>query len=396
MTLFGYPVAVFSFLLALGLYAGFGSPTPDHIGLPEIAIAIALLLAIRIKQGGEPQHPNYVLLTLFYGLSVPTVTAVIHGQAVSDMVRDIMPFLFLFVPFLYGWIARDYAREIVTGIVVIGFMFSVRTLWMYQDILLTPSVWGQGSPRDSLYLANSPEVLFSALFCIGKAIHYGIIGNQTRAAFACLLVVPLPLIAMALMMQRAGMGAVVAELMVWGFLLLYYCPKKTGGLCVLLAAIGTAIWPVLGDVVRAMMQKTAVVGINSRGQEWQTVFDIITRDMSTFLFGEGWGGRLENPAVGGLSVTYTHSFLSSLLLKTGFLGAVICVMGAVVPLFYAVKIKISRFSMEDMVLFLAVIPPFLISFALYASYKSLGFGLILLIFFIFSVRNLEKKQQAVS
>ena len=71
-------------------------------------------------------------------------------------------------------------------------------------------------------------------------------------------------------------------------------------------------------------------------------------------------------------------------------------MGGIVPLFYAIKTRISRFTMEDMVLFLAVIPPFLISATLYASYKSLGFGLILLIFFIFSLRNLEKKQQAVS
>ena len=393
MTLFGYPVAVFSFLLALGLYAGFGSPTPDHIGLAEGLIAITLLLSIRIKHG---KAHDYVMATLLYGLSVPTVMAVINGHALSDMVRDIVPFLFLFVPFFYGWIAREYAQDIVICIVVIGIAFSIRTLWVYQDIVLTPSLWGQGAPRDLLYLANSPEVLFSALFCIGKAIYYGIIQCQTRTALGFLLVVPIPLIAMALMMQRAGMGAVVAELLVWGFLLLYYCPKKTGGLFVLLVTIGMAAWPVLGDVIRAMMQKNAVVGLNSRGQEWQAVCDILTHDMPTFLFGEGWGGRLENPAVGGLSVNYTHSFLSSLLLKTGFLGTFICVMGGIVPLFYAIKTRISRFTMEDMVLFLAVIPPFLISATLYASYKSLGFGLILLIFFIFSLRNLEKKQQAVS
>ncbi len=51
---------------------------------------------------------------------------------------------------------------------------------------------------------------------------------------------------------------------------------------------------------------------------------------------------------------------------------------------------------RDFILLGAVIFPFIISVFLYASYKSLGFGLILLIFSVFSNRKLEKNNQAVS
>ena len=138
-------------------------------------------------------------------------------------------------------------------------------------------------------------------------------------------------------------------------------------------------------------RKTQLVGLNSRAQEWQTVLDLVFRDWGHALFGYGWGVRFENPAVGGLPVLFTHSLLSALLLKTGVFGA-----GLVFTTLVFVVLKALPVLAQRRALFLILVFPLLISGGIYASYKSLGFGLILLVFFEKAHLKLEKKSPVVA
>jgi O-antigen ligase len=94
----------------------------------------------------------------------------------------------------------------------------------------------------------------------------------------------------------------------------------------------------------------------------------------TLLFGCGWGMTFENPAVGNLSVNYTHSLFSALLLKTGLVGVGLTLLyiGALVRRAWPVWAR-------NPVLMLALLAPLGIGFLLYASYKCLGFGLLLIL-----------------
>jgi hypothetical protein len=256
--------------------------------------------------------------------------------------------------------------------------------------MLSPALWGQGPPADLLYLANSPEVLFSAIFCLLCGGQF--LFSQRKALLGVGLVSLsfAPVVAMALMMQRAGLGFYLLNGLAGVGCLLYFYPKKAVIAFAVCLLAGYFLWPFISIVGQSLLVKTELVGFNSRVQEWAAVIDVLTGRWTYFLFGEGWGGRLENPAVGGLSVNYTHSLISSLLLKTGVLGGFIILSGVLKPLVQAADAVRGRF-----LLFSALLSPFLISTFLYASYKSLGFGLILLAFSSSSSRKLEKNPVSV-
>lgn len=390
MKLLTPPVQSYCLFLAMILYGCFSSPTPDIIGLPEIVVGICLCLSLRITVEKRGDTFPFLLL-LGYGLTIPTGLALINGHSLVDMMRDMIPFFYLILPVFLVWIGGFYAERFIAVLAGVGLLFSARTVLAYQPILLTPSLWGQGPPADLLYLANSPEVLFSALYCIGQGGLWLMTGKRLKGIALALLAL-LPIVAMALMTQRAGMGAVAAYILAGICAALYVRPRWGFIFAGFILIVIGAVWPVLKPVFALLWQKTEIVGLNARAEEWSAVIHILSGGWSTLLFGEGWGGRLENPAVGGLNVNYTHSLISSLLLKTGVIGTLGVLGVCGIAVCRSFKTILSQRTPQDLMIIGAVLFPLLISTFLYASYKSLGFGLILLVFFIFPIRKLEKIQ----
>ncbi len=216
--------------------------------------------------------------------------------------------------------------------------------------------------------------------------------NQRVLGVVILSLSILPILAMIFMMQRAGIGVVCLYVMIAICVVFYRTPKWGGIFLAIILAVICVAWPLFGHVFQMIWQKTELVGLNTRAEEWSAVMDRLSDGWDNTLFGEGWGGKIENPAVGGLSVNYTHSLISSLLLKTGLIGTIVILAGCFMPVIKAFGAVITKKCQIDFILLGAVLFPFLISVFLYASYKSLGFGLILLVFFIFPIRKLEKIQ----
>jgi hypothetical protein len=128
------------------------------------------------------------------------------------------------------------------------------------------------------------------------------------------------------------------------------------------ACVSTSLW-----------EKTRSVGLNMRPQEMAAVWDIMSADPMTLLFGIGWGGVFNSPAVGGLAVNFTHNFFSSMFLKCGLFGVILSsayIAGLLERLVRVIK--------KNPVFGLALAAPILIDLTLYASFKSLDFGLVLL------------------
>jgi hypothetical protein len=72
-----------------------------------------------------------------------------------------------------------------------------------------------------------------------------------------------------------------------------------------------------------LVHKTELVGVNARGAELAAVWQEISVTPGKLLWGAGWGGMFESPAVANIRVNYTHSLLTSMLLKTGVMGLVL-------------------------------------------------------------------------
>ncbi len=83
---------------------------------------------------------------------------------------------------------------------------------------------------------------------------------------------------------------------------------------------------------------------------------------------------VQSPAVGGLTVNFTHSFLTTYWLKTGLCGLALALL-------YLARLgrMLASIAPRRPLLAGAMAGPLLIDVTLYASFKSLDFGLVLLL-----------------
>lgn len=378
---------LFSVMAAIFIYALWGSPTPDRPGAPEILIGACLILAVSpgaVKALIKPNIPAPDWLKAgwllgVYGFSIAFTVALIEGQDLILILRDMAAFLFLLLPvFLYPVFRAGpkHSFALLIAVCLCGLIFSLRALAeLYQ---ISFSVFNTMPPAgERLYLANAPTVLFAGLFLIGlggrRYIHHpslkSLIGFLALAALGLTALLPL-----GLTLQRASLGYAAIYILALTGLALYFYPRRAILPVFLLGTAALLLWPVLDTLSDALMQKTALHGLNMRLEEWQAVLSVIADNPISMMFGLGWGGALENPAVAGLRVNFTHSLLSAALLKTGLIGFFLT--GLYLWGLARAGLKLLR---RDPVLALALTGPVLIPVFLYASYKSFDFGLILLL-----------------
>ncbi len=364
------------------IYGLFGSPTPDHLSWVEIWVGALLCLSTGIGRARDvflkPVKGRFWKsagqVFLLYGISVPVLVGVIAGHDITAILRDIIPFLFLFLPlFLLPLIRAKpyYFRSTLFVFLLIGLLFSIRSLLMRN--VIGCDIW---CTDEKLYLENMPSVLFACLFMIGSAISFMTRGLTAKHAmiFFCLMTLSvLPIAAMVMTTQRASLGAVALYVvLIQGYYIFRAPVRGTNALLMLLIVVGIINFS-FASIFLSLWDKTQNVGLNMRPQELEAVWHVITHDLITFLFGIGWGGHFNSPAVGGLSVNFTHNFFSSMLLKTGIIGVCLCIA-------YTAGLleRLSRVVIKNPVLGLALTAPILIDLTLYASFKSLDFGLVLL------------------
>lgn len=360
------------FIAALLVYGLYGVPTPDDFGIIEIIVMFLLLGAIFWD---DLAQAYFQLSCLAGGLFIPLLVGALYGHNTGDMLRDMAAYLILFLPLFYRRSVRQVGHLYFYLLTFVGCAFSFRTLFSYGAGLWDIHTWISGVPPDTLYLANSPEVLFTALYGIGFAGVRFIRGKYGEAALYGVLAF-FPLLAMTVMMQRAGIA--LCAVLTAGILVhaMWICPWRA---VILLAGIGLLVWgfgATEPQIVSAFLSKNEITGWNGRDREWGQVLSLVSQDFEHALFGLGWGGRFENPAVAGLEVNYTHALFSSIVLKSGFVG--IFILGGA-GVFFAQRLG-RGFSASLLLspLTYALVFPLILGLLLYASYKSLGFGLLIL------------------
>ncbi|MFA5592625.1 MAG: hypothetical protein WCY59_00070 [Anaerovoracaceae bacterium] len=385
---FQKPVFFFCLVSALILYGLFGSPTPDNPGMAELGIGGFLILAVLLSGFAAQEFfilgQNFFLksLQVFFitGLIVPTVTGVYYNNDQGLILRDLLSFMFLGLPlFLAGKIAED--RSMVRWLAIVmagcGVAFSIRTLMPAFNIWIP-----QG---ELLYLSNSPLTLFAAVLCAG-GFFKGLCGLPRMrlaawgGAAACLALLAVLIAAMLLDVQRATIGAVILSLLFLAAAEFIKAPARALLPCLILAGGAAFFYPLIGEALTAMAEKTASVGMNMRVAEITAVYERLASAPETVFIGAGWGAVFSSPAVAGLDVNYTHSLLSGMMLKGGAVMALLAVIVTLAGL-YQIFLIFQKDRLHGLALFWA----FTIPVFLYASYKSLDFGLVLLLIGVWSI-----------
>ncbi len=382
-------IRAIAFIGALLIYALFSTPTPDHIGLAECLVMAGLIAAMGVgglMQAGnlrvavdEPFWMMPARLLLVYGLSVPLITGLVQGHPASLIARDVIPFLFLLLPLLLpvSFIGRPAVARLFPWVLsLMGMIFVARVLAGFLAHIGAGAL-PIGYVPDPDNLVNAPTVLFASLFLNGMGGLY-LMGVKTPRtmlmAFICLSLTFLLLLGMAGIGQRAHIGAWVLTVLCWMGMLLVWRPRLMLWPLVLGFMALLCFWPFAQDIAAGLWQKNTVVGFNNRVEEAMTVWDSFRDRPWALLFGQGWGASIVSPAVGPNPVNYTHNLFTTYLLKGGF-PAVFLAMLYLATL----GAGLWRLLWRHPVPALTVAAPFLIDITLYASFKSLDFGLLLVL-----------------
>ncbi len=382
----------FGFLIgAIILYALFGAPTPDSLGLPEIIIAVMLCLSISptvfaAKANSRPQPPwtPPALRLLLYCALIPLAFGIILGNAPTLIARDMIALVFLVLPLFYLPLLQDQPKRFMylhCACLTCGVIFSLRALAQIYNLGPLSLI-----AADSLsYLANSPLVLLSAIYMSGRLLEPSSIKKRAAGLFMlCIL-----LITMAVHLQRGALGLFALAFLILLGRTVITSPARALPYLAALAALGVYFYEPAAHIIGALLYKTDNHGVlNMRAEEWHAVWERINASPATLLFGAGWGAQYASPAVGNMMVNYTHGFLSYALLKTGLLGLGL----SLVYITALIKDFFQRNQGRITALLLALLAPLALDILLYASFKSFDFGLLLLLI-AFAPAFLAVKQQ---
>jgi len=358
-------MAQFFLALTILIYGLFVSPTPDHISWVIYAMGGMMLWAVLWTKPLTPFiTPSQSLpLTLSYHrlffvimMTLPLMVGAIGGYPPLDIMRDIIPIAFLFLPLcFYG----HPLQALPAIMAVAGGLFALRYL-----APLFPELGWFHSDQELLYLANAPLVSFAAIY----GFHWmtdprrGLITKRLLGAVICALCFA----AMAVMMQRAPMAlCAIACLMLFAVRMVqnpFQSLIIAGGVFLLFLPI----LPFAQDVFHGFAHKTLTVGWNSRLDEFHAVLAQAT------WMGTGWGGIWASPAVGDIHVRFTHNIVSYYWLKAGAVGAVLSTL--FIALWGWQAIRLIR---HNTALGLAIFVPFVIHTLLYTGFKTLDFALLL-------------------
>nr|WP_207457989.1 hypothetical protein [Azospirillum sp. SYSU D00513] len=386
-------------VLALAVYGALSVPAPPELRFAELAIGALLALtaglwrpltvvtghALRGRGGGRDAWELLGILALAWLLWVPLLRGAWQGWSLANTLRDVVPLLYLFLPVMLVPVlrrARDGAAgrpvpglavdALALGLMLAGFLFVLR--WWRQAGWEFEAVGARAMADGSAYVLNAPSVLFAAVGLPFAAAALARRGGMLRWGLAMLFLSAglLCLAALAGAVHRVALGLAALAFLAVGARWAARVPLTMLLLAPVAGGLGWLFAGTLLGAVDLAIEKTRVTGANGRWEEAAAVLAQISRSPWSFLFGDGWGALVENPAVGGWRVSYTHTLVSYILAKAGALGLV-----ALLAYFGAMAVRAAGLLRANPPLAWALLAPLAMALGLHTSFKYLDTGLLL-------------------
>jgi hypothetical protein len=396
---------VAAFAAAILIFGLFSQPAPAGLGPAELLIGLLLLASVGPVRAGlfavglQLRAPGRDRLELIALLALPLLLwpGLLRGMAMGwsgrDIIRDVVPLGFLFLPVLAcqalpGWVVPGRVlREGVVDRLALAFSLAGLALalrWWHETAQGVGSLGSADLLEGQRYLLNSTAVAFAAVWLPLRALTLvdseparGGRPHQGRPSLWAWLWLLLGmaaggicLTALAAAVYRGGVLLSLLALTIGVMIRGWQRPGRLLLPVLLLLLLMLPFHSIAFGLLDLLADKTGAVGLNSRGAELSAVMGALTDSPLALLLGQGWGGLLSNPAVGNWQVSYTHSALTYLLFKGGLLGLL-------VGLIYAGSLvrAILPGLTSRMDIACAAIPPILSGLLMHTSYKFLCFSI---------------------
>ncbi|MBE9490585.1 MAG: hypothetical protein IMY67_09855 [Bacteroidetes bacterium] len=389
-------ITILIFWLMILVYSFFSSMMPRSFGIAELFVGVVLIylsinattvnyLIMPDKNILRVTPPSYIKKAFLFFLVVPLMVGFIRQNDILDIIRDIIPLMFLFMPlFFYSRIKANsvyWYKGFVYALAFIGIAMTIRHFFDSDntiDDLGEKLILG-----GKISLAHDPAVLFSAIFFSGMGFHKLFRGNLlTACVFMSLSVIPLS--AIFAVAARAPLGLYIVAL-----LLLSYLNSSSNKVAAYLSpfvfgALILVVFYIFGEVITKsvdmMLLKHETYGVSSRDIELLAVSELVTNNIYNFFLGIGWGGLILNPIGGvGASWSFVHNMFAYFLFKSGVIGLFFIFL----YFYWIIKCCIQAFlvfkksSNEVIIGLIAAVPPVLINSLLEVGYKTITFGLLI-------------------
>ena len=373
-------------------YAFFSSSTPDNFGVPEIIIGLCLVLFV----GLQPFYkiislqrmefsiiPPPIFVIFYILLLIPLFQGIlIKENNLNDIVRDIIPFIYLFLPvFFMDKIEENpkYWRKILfISISTIGVAFAYRHLFTVSNpfqIIGKGIIYGNKE-----YFPMDPAVLFTASLLPLLGLKEIFLNSKFRKGILYLIFGAFTYLALIAILVRAQILLVIFVLAVY----LFFISKANIGkfliISIIILTIVISNFESLLPIVSLIGEKFQSAGLNNRDVEFIAVIENSNLSIENFLFGEGWGGLIQNPASPGSKIRFTHNIFNYFLLKSGVIG-VFLIVGYF--FFIAKFLWKIRTNNDNLVMKLGLFNILLVHLILEPGFKMLSIGLILVYFITF-------------
>ena len=374
-------------VIAILLYATFSDPTPDNPGLVEVLIGGCMIIfvgpafGVRASFGASMIDPQMVSdlmrqIVFFYFLSVGMILSALYSASLIDVIRDVVPHIYMFMPVLAAATIRRVRGApsvdlIAATMALAGVILSVRHFYTSGAVLADLGT-GFYSNRE-LYLSTDPTVLFAAVYLPMLGVRS--MGRQGLSRILTPLLIAGGLIAMAALAIKGHRGPIGLMALAYAGYFLMEAPRRPVS-AVLVGLILTLVAYFALDriaaVVELLIQKQERVGINARDLEFLAVWDAVGASATSVTFGHGWGSLYRDPATGGAAVNFAHFSLSYALLKAGAVGV------GLFSLYLLSYLPAAKgVFRENRELFFGITPPLLVAAGINGSYRFLTTGVFL-------------------
>jgi len=384
--------------LALALYGLLSVPAPPALRATEITIGVLLGLAVGVRrplyvltghalsESGTARWELPAILAFAWLLWAPMMRGVWVGWAPADMLRDVVPLFFLFLPvFLVPLLranADRAAKLLACGMMIAGLGFALR--WWKQVGWGFGAVGSRVMADGAAYLLNAPSVLFAGIALPLAGFGLAARGGPLRwmAALVCFAGGALCLAALAGAVHRMALGLAIAAFLAVAPWWARRAPLAVGAAALVLAAVLLGLSDAVLGALLKVAEKTRLAGANTRWEEAAAMLDLAVSSPEMFLFGHGWGALVANPAVGGWRVSYTHTLPTYALTKAGALGLV--ALAAYLGGLASGALAVLRC---DPPLGWAVLPPLVMALCAHTSFKYLDTGILLTLMLLVAERR---------
>lgn len=376
-------------ILALLIYCSLSSPFPNSYKIGEIAIGILLILAsfydfllllARILKG-----ENHLKIIVFAWLiTVPTLVGIWRWEF-SDLIRDLIPLFYLFIPlFLFRWYKDIDRSRVLIKIMpyvysVVGVVFAIR-YFVSNGIGIRDLAQKAYFFNNLMYYSYDPMVTFSSIFLLLTAVR--VIHSRGLNLSTCLVVGMMIILALIGVGSLAGaiLRAPLALIALSLFFLIFRYSIRSTTTALAAIAISFIVFSIFQEQFVSMfwvfLNKTYAVGENGKLEE----FSIILSNLSEApLLGLGWGATYYNPVL-NFKVRFSHSIISFYFLKTGLIGLILLstYLGWLVKL-YCKSFRIAWTEHVDALPLLFAIGSTLLIGLLQVTYKTFSYAMVMVL-----------------